>query len=337
VKHQPNAVPAQTGVTRSGACVVVLGTGGTIAGRAEKPGDNVGYVAGQVAVEDLVGGLPSQGVCRLEMEQIAQINSKDMTLAVWQRLLARLAFHLACADVAGLVVTHGTDTLEETAFLLQTVLRPSKPVVLTCAMRPATALVPDGPQNLLDALAVAQHPDAAGVVVVCAGLVHSGLDVAKVHTYQPNAFDSGDAGPLARVEEGQLRIFRPWPSAVDSAPFDAQMCQRVLDAAELPRVVLLSSHADGDGLLVQALLAFGAQHPQQAVRGIVVAGTGNATVHERLEAALLLAQQQGVRIWRSSRCARGPVLTHTGQALTESSDLSPVKARLALALSLLKG
>ncbi len=337
MEHPKNARPAQTGEALAGACVVVLGTGGTIAGRSEKPADNVGYVAGQVAVEDLVRGLPSQGGCRLEMEQIAQINSKDMTLPVWQALLARLAFHLARADVAGIVVTHGTDTLEETAFLLQTVLHPSKPVVLTCAMRPATALVPDGPQNLLDALAVAQHPGAAGVVVVCAAQVHAALDVAKVHTYQPDAFDSGDAGPLARVEEGRLRIFRPWPTAVDSGPFDAPMCQRVLDAAELPRVVLLSSHADGDGLLVQALLDHGAQHPQLAVRGIVVAGTGNATVHERLEATLLLAQQQGVQVWRSSRCVRGPVLTHPGQALAQASSLSPVKARLALALALLVG
>jgi L-asparaginase len=315
--------------------VLVLGMGGTIAGRAQQPGDNVGYVAGQVAVSDLVQGLPGLAGLRVDVEQVAQINSKDMTWPVWQALLGRLAVHLARPEVTGIVVTHGTDTLEETAFLLQTVLQPAKPVVLTCAMRPATALVPDGPQNLLDALAVAQQAGARGVVVVCAGQVHAAIDVTKVHTYQLDAFDSGDAGPLARVEEGQLRLFRPWPPAGDASPFDAARCERLLQAPQLPRVALLTSHADADGMPVEALIAWGGVHPAEAVRGIVVAGTGNATVNERLEAALLRAQQQGVLVWRTSRCVRGPVLTHAGQVLPEARSLSPVKARLALALELL--
>jgi L-asparaginase len=324
-----------TTVNTAAGRVVVLGTGGTIAGRAERPGDNVGYVAGQVAVADLLRGLPGLADVPLEVEQVAQINSKDMDWPVWQALLGRLAFHLARPEVGGVVVTHGTDTLEETAFLLQSVLQPAKPVVLTCAMRPATALVPDGPQNLLDAVTVAQTPGACGVVVVCAGQVHTALDVAKVHTYQLDAFDSGDAGPLARVEEGRLRLFRPWPAASEAVPFDAARCASVLQAPQVPRVALLTSHADVDGALVDALLSLGAQLPENAVRGIVVAGTGNGTVHQRLEAALLRAQQQGVRVWRTSRCARGPVLTHPGQALPEARSLSPVKARLALALELL--
>ena len=128
------------------------------------------------------------------VEQVAQVNSKDMTLALWQSLVRRLAHHLARPEVGAVIVTHGTDTIEETAFLLQTVLKPSKPVVLTCAMRPATALVPDGPQNLSDAVAVALHPEARGVVVVCAGRIHGAIDVAKVHPYRTDPFDSGDAG-----------------------------------------------------------------------------------------------------------------------------------------------
>jgi hypothetical protein len=138
--------------------VVILGTGGTIAGRAVTSSDNVGYVAGQVGVEQLVAEVPMLASLPLEIEQVAQINSKDMTVVVWQRLAARLAFHLDRPDVSGVVITHGTDTLEETAFFLDTVFKPTKPVVLTCAMRPATALVPDGPQNLLDAVSVARHP-----------------------------------------------------------------------------------------------------------------------------------------------------------------------------------
>ncbi len=333
--HGEMATSVRVDQAHAAGCVVVLGTGGTIAGRAQQQGDNVGYLAGQVAVADLLSGLPVPDGISLQVEQVAQINSKDLTLSLWQALLERLVFHLSREEVSGIVVTHGTDTLEETAFLLQTLLQPVKPVVLTCAMRPATALVPDGPQNLLDAVTVAQCPGAAGVVVVCAGKVHAALDVTKSHTYQVDAFDSGDAGPIGRVEEGRLRLFRPWQPGATSVPWEASLCDRVLQAARLPRVALLTSHADADGWLVDALLVHGKDRPEDAVRGIVVAGTGNATVHERLEAALLRAQALGVRVWRTSRCLRGPVLTHSDQLLEEASCLTPVKARLALALALL--
>ena len=119
-------------------------------------------------------------------------------------MLQRVEACLTDPEVRGVVVTHGTDTLEETAFLLQAVLAPAKPVVLTCAMRPSTALVPDGPQNLVDAMQVASEPGARGVVAVCAGQVHSARLVQKVHTYRTDAFDSGDAGPLGLVEAGRL-------------------------------------------------------------------------------------------------------------------------------------
>ncbi|WP_332738889.1 asparaginase [Hydrogenophaga sp.] len=317
-----------------GRRLVVLGTGGTIAGRATQANDNVGYVAGQVAVSDLVAMVPALAACPLDVEQVAQINSKDMVLGVWQALAARVAAHLDRPEVAGVVITHGTDTIEETAFLLQTLLRPSKPVVLTCAMRPATALVPDGPQNLSDAVAVALHPQACGVVVVCAGRIHGALDVAKVHTYRTDPFESGDAGALGCVEEAQLRLFRPWPPAVSQGTHDPAGLQRLLDAAELPRVELMFSHAGSDGEMVRALLG---HLPTSAgrLRGIVVAGTGNGTVHDDLLVALKQAQAGGVRVVVASRCAQGRVVPHEGQPLPDSAGLSPVKARLALALQLL--
>lgn len=318
--------------------VVVLGTGGTIAGRASRRDDNVGYTAAQITVEDLVASVPVFEGLALDVEQVAQVDSKDMAFAVWQALAQRLAFHLARPEVDAVVVTHGTDTLEETAFFLHRVLDARKPVVLTCAMRPATAWIPDGPQNLVDAMVVARHPGARGVLVVCAGRVHSALDVAKTHTYQLDAFDSGDAGPLARVTEGVVQLFRAWPepsgwqTADSSAAWDG-----LLGAREMPRVVVLTSHADADATQVDALLAYARSHPESAVRGIVVAGTGSGTVHARLEAALLRAQAQGVQVVRTSRCARGPVIPHAGQALTDVLQLSPVKARIALALELLVG
>jgi len=130
--------------------VVILGTGGTLAGTAGDPRDNVGYTAAQIGVESIVAGIPALAGAVLQTEQVAQVDSKDMGYALWRKLAARVAYHLDRSDVGAVVVTHGTDTLEETAYLLQRVLAPVKPVVLTAAMRPATALLPDGPQNLLD-------------------------------------------------------------------------------------------------------------------------------------------------------------------------------------------
>ena len=160
--------------------IVVLGTGGTIAGAAASAHDHLAYRAGELGVAQLLAGLPALAQVPLASEQVAQVDSKDMGPAVWQPLVARCAHWLAQPDVQGIVITHGTDTLEETAWLLQRVLAPAKPVVLACAMRPATALSPDGPQNIVDAVAVVRTPGARGVSAVCAGVLHAAADVRKV-------------------------------------------------------------------------------------------------------------------------------------------------------------
>lgn len=313
--------------------IVILGTGGTIAGRAADPSDNIGYTAAQVSVNQLVRAIPALAeVTHLRVEQVAQIDSKDMTFAVWARLAERVHHFLAHDDVQGVVITHGTDTLEETAYFLQALLDPAKPVVLTCAMRPATALVPDGPQNVSDALAVAEHPGARGVVAVCGGVVHSALDVQKVHTYQLNAFSSGDAGPLAYVEEGALRILRNWPLSHEKQALHAtDLIANIVKAAASntwPHVEVLMSYAGASGAVVDALCLAG-------VQGLVVAGTGNGTLHHELEAALLKAQARGVLVLRATRCVNGRVLSKPGELLEDSRGLSPVKARIALMLRLM--
>lgn len=304
--------------------IVVLGTGGTIAGRAASAQDNVGYRAGEVGVEELVRGLPGLGDLALHTEQVAQLDSKDMDFATWCRLAQRCAHWLAQQDVAGIVVTHGTDTLEETAFFLHSVLAPVKPVVLTGAMRPATSVAADGPQNLADAIAVAASPLAQGVCVVFAGAVHAAPDVQKVHSYRPDAFSSGDAGPLAYVEEGALRVLRAWPQGpalrnAGSLPAPGQW----------PRVEIVMNFAGAGPAAVEALVNDG-------VDGIVVAGTGNGSVHQALEDALVRAQEQGVSVRRASRCAQGRVLPHPRDRLPSSEALSPVKARIALMLELMR-
>ena len=307
------------------ALVVVLGTGGTIAGTAAQAGDNIGYTAAQLGVAQLVRAVPALGAEQIESHRVAQLDSKDMDFATWVLLAARVAEHLARPEVAGIVVTHGTDTLEETAYFLQRVLAPAKPVVLTAAMRPATALQADGPQNLLDAVRVARSDGAHGVLAVIGGEVHSAIDVRKVHTYRLDAFSSGDAGVLAQIEEGVLRPHRPWPEG------QALGLDRLgRDAGAWPRVEIVHSHVYAGAGLVRALCADG-------VQGIVVACTGNGTLHQALEAALRAAQAQGVAVLRSSRCLDGSVLDATTDALPHAGALTPVKARIELMLQLMRG
>lgn len=309
--------------------IVILGTGGTIAGTAVDPSDNVGYTAAQRSAAELLAAVPALKGQAIECEQVAQLDSKDMDHATWQRLAQRAAHHLARADVAGVVVTHGTDTLEETAWFLHRVLAPAKPLVLTAAMRPASALSADGPANLRDAVVVAREPGARGVLAVLAGTVHAAADVRKVHSYRLDAFDSGDAGPLARVEEGGLRRFRPWPEGEAlGLPVISE------DVASWPWVEVLPSHAGTTRAGVDAMLAAG-------VRGIVVATTGNGSVHEALQAALARAVAAGVPVVRGTRCAQGVIVESPAGArdavLPAATAGTPWQARIDLMLALMSG
>jgi len=319
--------------------IVVLGTGGTIAGTAARAGDNLGYSAAQVGVAELLAQVSGMAEVlkgdTLVAEQVAQVDSKDMSFAIWTTLALRVQRHLAQDDVCGVVITHGTDTLEETAYflhaLLPAALQLHKPVVLTCAMRPASALSPDGPQNVMDAVALARTPGACGVMAVCAGVVHGALTVQKVHVYRTDAFSSGDAGPLGFMEEGVLRRVKAWPLTLSHQA--AASVEKIARITTWPRVEIVMNYAGGSAAVVDALL-----QPLPGVaplRGLVVAGTGNGTVHVDLMAALRRAEQAGVRVLRASRCGEGRVLPVAGSAFADSQGLSPVKARVALMLDLM--
>lgn len=310
--------------------VVVLATGGTIAGTAASATDHTGYTAAQLGVQQLLNAIPAlnealQGDA-LVCEQVAQLDSKDMDHATWQALAQRCAHWLSQPEVGGIVITHGTDTLEETAWFLQQVLETTKPVVLTCAMRPATALLPDGPQNLLDAMAVARHPMARGVWVVCAGRIHNASEVQKMHPYRLDAFSSGEAGPRGWVEQGVVR----WANA-DSSPSSLHahaqqaLAQPVVD---WPWVAVLHSHAGADARQVRALVAAG-------VRGLVVAGTGNGTVYHSWLSALVEAQGQGVAVRLTTRCAEGQIVGESVALPTAPRGLNAYKARISLMLDLM--
>jgi len=288
--------------------IVVLATGGTIAGLASDASKPQNYTAGQVRVADLLQGVAHDGV-ELLTEQVAQLDSKDMSFVVWQSLLARVAHWVAQDDVQGVVITHGTDTLEETAYFLQTVLQPAKPVAMTCAMLPANAPDSDGPSNLKDALAWVQQPTSSGVSLVCAGQVHAGNAVQKSHSHQLNPFTS------------QTGVTHPVTLRVPSVA-------QVLACTHWPRVELVLNHAGADGRLVRALIA------HDAPQGWVVAGTGNGTLHDDLEAALLDAQKQGAQVLRASRCAQGGVQSRDADVLPHAAGLTAVQARVALLMHL---
>ncbi len=303
--------------------VVVLGTGGTIAGSAASADDNLGYVAGTVGVGSLVASALHGGDVTVEAEQVAQVDSKDMDFAIWRRLAARVAHHVARREVSGVVVTHGTDTLEETAYFLSRVVATTRPVVLTAAMRPASSRQADGPQNLADAIAVAALDGRAGVVVAFGGSLHSAREVRKVHPYRLDAFSSGDAGPLARIEEGRLREFRAWPVQAASS------VDRLPDAlSDWPWVEIVTSTSGADARAIAALVEAG-------VDGIVVAGTGNGSLHRALEAALEAAVERGVSVLRSTRCLDGAIVEASPGRFDSARDLTPVKARVELILQLL--
>lgn len=324
---------ATGGTRRRGpAKLVVLGSGGTIAGVAKRAGDNVGYDAAQLSVAALLEQLPGADVRGVVCEQVAQLNSKDMTHAIWVQLARRCAAWLSHEEVQGVVITHGTDTLEETAWFLQSVLGPRKPVVLTCAMRPATAVSPDGPQNLLDALAVARTPGARGVTVVASGTLHGARDVQKVHPYRVDAFSSGEAGALGHMREGTVALSRHWPSSRGMAPWSS-WARRLGEGTDWPWVELVTSHAGSDPRLIEALVEAG-------VRGLIVAGSGNGSVHEAWLHPLAAARKRGVRVWRGTRCPDGQVVVASNAprsaAWDLTTDLPPVKARVSLLLELLR-
>ncbi len=324
--------------------IVVLGTGGTIAGTASSSADHTGYTAAQIGVAQLLEGVAGLDAAlnghTLVTEQVAQIDSKDMDFATMARVSARCAYWLAQDDVAAVVVTHGTDTLEETAWFLHLSLpadlQGAKPVVMTCAMRPATSNESDGPRNLRDAVSVALDARARGVLAVCAGDIHSAEHVQKLYSHALNAFGSGDAGLVGQVVDGQVH----W-SAVVNALNEQKTPQHdafigfaaidlIVNTDKWPRVEIVHNYAHADGGVVRALLADHA-HP---VQGLVAAGTGNGTLANGLMQALEYAQSQGVSVLRSTRCTWGSVTALPGDTL-QSTPLSPLKARIALVLKLL--
>lgn len=321
---QSTAAFSSTGAT-AGA-VLVLGTGGTIAGVAPDPQHAATYEAAQLGVQQLVQAVPALASVPLRAEQVAQVDSKDMGPAVWWALAQRVSAALIDPAVCGVVITHGTDTLEETSYLLSRVFAADhKPVVLTAAMRPANAPDADGPQNLLDAVTLAAHAGATGVMVVMQGRVWAGAQLRKLHTQAMDAFGTAGAPPLGQVQHGRVMMQAPWPALGGG---QRALGVSVLNAGDWPRVEIVASYAGADGRVVDLLVADG-------VQGLVVACTGNGSVHQALEAALRRAAGAGVRILRASRVGQGAVSSGGPASWRPAGELSPAQARVALMLGLM--
>ncbi len=302
--------------------VLILGTGGTIAGTASDPSRSWAYRAAQLSVAQLVSAVPELVGIPLAMQQVAQVDSKDMGWATWQALGRALENAMRDDTVSAIVITHGTDTLEETACLLHALHDGSKPIVLTAAMRPATAPDADGPANLAQAVRVvraAAQRGEGGVAAVLAGQTWSARDVRKAHSNAIDAFDGGGAEPLDDLTPWPQPQARGWHWLLPTRP---------------PRVEIITSHADADGWLVDAALAH-ALSSGQKLDGLVVACTGHGTVHEKLEVALQRARDAGVTVWRSSRVARGGVQPREGDHWPAAGTWTPAQARVRLLLELL--
>ena len=311
--------------------IVVLGMGGTIAGVASDPQKPKEYKAGALGVADLIDCLGLSNAVQIDVQNVAQINSKDMQVPHWQALLSAVDAANQDPQTRAVVITHGTDTLEETACLLEAMGPWSKPVVLTCAMLPANAPDADGPGTLTDALNWASLTQHCAVFVVCAAKVHLSQEVQKLTTESVDAFTSGQQACFASKQGEQWHIHRDLAA---THPFQKPSLSYALALQKWPRVEMVTNHALNDGAVVRALLATSASQ-DTPLAGIVLAGTGMGTASQELEQALQKALNFGVRVWLSSRCAFG--LAHI-QADTQWGDithLSAAKARTALCLSLI--
>ena len=313
--------------------IVVLGTGGTIAGESASANEGLAYKAAQRGIDDLLEvALGHQthwpealADWHFDSEQVAQLDSKDMDFETWIHLAHRCEHWLSLSDVAGLVITHGTDTLEETAYFLSQVLSTDKPIVLTCAMRPANFKDADGPQNLRDALLLAATTHGLGVCLVAAGEIHHSQYVQKVHPTRLNAFDSGETGMAGRVHNDRVE----WLESFNSPKTTAKLrVSQLPPAAKWPWVEIVMNHVNASALHIEALV-------QAGVKGLVVAGTGNGSMSTKLKQSLELAQKAGVQIRLSTRCNQGSVIPTESHIFDATSGLSPVKTRVALMLDMM--
>ena len=311
--------------------IVILATGGTIAGAAAT-GTQAGYTSGAVTIDSMLAAVPGiKNLANVKGEQISNVGSQDMSFGIMLILAKRINALLVQKDVDGIVVTHGTDTMEETAFFLNLVVKSDKPVVLVGSMRPSTAVSADGPLNLFNAVGVAVDPNSRGrgVLVVMNDWIHGAHSLTKTSTTAIQTFMSPLRGLVGISSYGKNDFYNtPQWKHTTASEFDIANVER------LPRVDILFACADMSSDLIEASVAKGA-------KGIVIAGVGNGNMNQSSLEAAASAAKNGVVVVRSSRVVTGTVgrnveVNDDEMNLVASNELNPQKSRILLMLALLK-
>jgi L-asparaginase len=320
-----------SGQTKKLPNVAILATGGTIAGAAAT-GAQAGYTSGQVTIDAMVNAVPDiQKLAKIKGEQISNVGSQDMSFEIMLKLAKRIAELAAQQDVDGIVITHGTDTMEETAYFLNLVVKTDKPVVLVGSMRPSTAISADGPLNLYNGIAVAADPNAKGrgVLLVMNDWIQSAQNLIKVSTTAVQTFMSPIKGLIGTTAYGVNEYYR-YPTE----KFGAKSEFSVDGVTKLPRVDIVYGCADMPADLIDASVEKGA-------KGIIIAGVGNGNMNKAALEACQRAAKKGVFVVRSSRVATGNIgrnveVNDDEMGLIASYDLNPQKSRILLSVALLK-
>jgi L-asparaginase type II len=323
------AAQAQTGKLPN---VMILATGGTIAGSGATSTTTVGYTAATVGVQSLIKAVPELAkVANVTGEQVFQIASESMTNEHWLTLAKRVNTLLAQPNVDGIVITHGTDTLEETAYFLNLVVKSRKPVVVVGAMRPSTAISADGPINLYNAVLLAGSPDAVGkgVLVSMNDQIQGARDVSKSNTSTLDAFRTPDLGMLGYIQGGKPFFYR---ASTRKHTVDTEF--DVSSLTSLPAVDIVYGYANVGTVAIDAFVAAGD-------KGIIHAGVGDGSLAAKVVPALKAARAKGAIVVRASRVGQG-ILARNGEANDDELDfvaadtLNPQKARILLMLALTK-
>jgi len=309
----------------------VLATGGTIAG-AQASATDYGYKSGAYDVNTLINAVPNLGkLASITGEQVANIGSQDMNDEIWLKLAKRVNETLASADTDGVLITHGTDTLEETGYFLTLVVKSDKPVVMVGSMRPATAISADGPGNIYNGMAVAadRRAKGKGTLVLLNDVFHYARNVVKTDTTSVQTFVSLNRGPAGLVHTGTVEWFEPMNKKIGAA---TEFSVDGLD--KLPRVDIIYAHANMSADLIDAAVRNGA-------KGIVVAGVGDGNMTTPALEALKKAAKEGVVVVRSTRLPMGLTLRNNEvnddeMGFVASGELNPPKSRVLLQLALTK-
>lgn len=310
--------------------IALIGTGGTIAGSATSRTSSTHYTPASVGVEAIVASIPELlERYHLKTTQAFQLGSYDLTPAHWLGLLHHVEKALADPDICAAVITHGTDTLEETATFLHLAVQSHKPVIVIGAMRPATAYSADGPANVINACTVGAHPGAKGrgTMVLMNGRIHSALLVSKRHVSSIEAFDSGFEGALGEVADGTVRWFRPAHRIKPLA---------LPEGCELPRVDLISAYAGADDVAIKAFIGAGA-------RAIIHAGLGNGNAPSGARETLKRLGEHHVWLGRCSRWIPGSITRNSGMfnddelGIITATGLQAHKLRIAIMIAIASG